>query len=239
MPFILKDRVKDTTTTTGTGTLTLSGTAPSGFQAFAAIGNGNSCAYTIVDPATGAWETGIGTYSSSGPTLSRTTVLDSSNSGAAVNFGAGVKDVFVTVPAALVGWTQIATVTPTGTGTVTFSSIPQTYSDLLLVFDAVSHNGGGGHTINLSVSDGSTFSNSPLTLSASTSPSNLLKGSVFIPGYRMNGGPVIGFLSASDSPAIAQATTYGIFVVTGGVKGVRAAWTGGNYDAGTLTLYGR
>lgn len=96
MAFVLKDRVKETTTTTGTGTITLAG-AVSGFQAFSAIGDGNETFYTIAGG--GEWEVGIGTYTSSGTTLSRTTVLESSNSGSLVNFSAGTKDVFVTYPA--------------------------------------------------------------------------------------------------------------------------------------------
>jgi hypothetical protein len=98
MPLVLKDRVKETSTTTGTGTLTLGG-AESGFQSFAVIGNGNTTYYAIVDSAAGTWEVGIGTYTSSGTTLARNTVLESSNSGNLVNFGAGAKDVFVTYPA--------------------------------------------------------------------------------------------------------------------------------------------
>ena len=97
MPLVLKDRVKETTTTAGTGTVTLAGAA-AGFQSFAAIGNGNSTYYVITDPATGDWEVGIGTYTSSGTTLSRTTVLSSSNSGSLVTFAAGSKDVFVSYP---------------------------------------------------------------------------------------------------------------------------------------------
>jgi hypothetical protein len=96
MAIIVKDRVKETTTTTGTGTITLAG-AVSGFQAFSVIGDGNETFYTIAGG--GEWEVGIGTYTSSGTTLSRDTVLDSSNSGSLVNFSAGTKDVFVTYPA--------------------------------------------------------------------------------------------------------------------------------------------
>lgn len=98
MALILADRVQETTTTTGTGTVTLEGAA-SGFQSFAAIGNGNSTYYTITGGS--EWEVGIGTYTSSGTTLSRTTVLSSSNSGSLVNFSAGSKNVFVTYPSAL------------------------------------------------------------------------------------------------------------------------------------------
>ena len=98
MALVVKDRVKETTTTTGTGTLTLAGAA-GGFQAFSAIGDGNTTYYAIVDAATGDWEVGLGTYTASGTTLSRDTILESSNTGAAVNLAAGTKSVFATYPA--------------------------------------------------------------------------------------------------------------------------------------------
>lgn len=96
MALIVKDRVKETTTTTGTGSVTLAG-ASAGFQSFSVVGNGNTTYYTITDGTN--WEVGLGTYSTTGPTLSRDTVYESSNAGAKVNWGAGSKDVFVTLPA--------------------------------------------------------------------------------------------------------------------------------------------
>ena len=96
MALVVKDRVKETSTTTGTGTFTLAG-AVTGFQSFSVIGNGNTTYYTITNGTD--WEVGIGTYTSSGTTLSRDTILESSNAGSAVNWGAGSKDVFVTYPA--------------------------------------------------------------------------------------------------------------------------------------------
>jgi hypothetical protein len=98
MALVLKDRVKETSTTTGTGTFTLAG-ASIGFQSFSAVGDGNTTYYAIALQGGSEWEVGIGTYTSSGTTLARTTVLASSNSGSAVNFSAGTKDVFVTMPA--------------------------------------------------------------------------------------------------------------------------------------------
>jgi hypothetical protein len=96
MALIVKDRVQETTATTGTGTLTLNG-AVTGFQSFSVIGDGNTTFYSIIFGA--SFEVGIGTYTSSGTTLSRDTILSSSNSNNAVNFGAGTKNVFVTYPA--------------------------------------------------------------------------------------------------------------------------------------------
>ena len=96
MAFVLADRVKETTTVTGTGPATLLGAA-TGFQSFSAIGNANTTYYTI--QGTTEWEVGIGTYTSSGTSLSRDTVLASSNSGSLVNFSAGTKDVWCDYPA--------------------------------------------------------------------------------------------------------------------------------------------
>ena len=96
MALVVKDRVQETSTTTGTGTFTLAG-AVSGFQSFSVIGNANTTYYAIVGGA--EWEVGLGTYTSSGTTLARNTILESSNGGTAVNFSAGTKNVFVTYPA--------------------------------------------------------------------------------------------------------------------------------------------
>ena len=99
MALVVNDRVKETSTTTGTGTLSLAG-AVTGFETFVAgIGNSNTTYYTIVNED-GAFEVGIGTVTDAGTdTLSRSTILSSSNSDAAVNFAAGTKDVFCTLPA--------------------------------------------------------------------------------------------------------------------------------------------
>jgi hypothetical protein len=96
MAHVVKDRVQETTSTTGTGTLTLGG-AVAGYQDFSVIGNGNTTYYAIVGGS--EWEVGIGTYTLSGTTLSRDTVLESSNSNALVNFSAGTKNVICTYPA--------------------------------------------------------------------------------------------------------------------------------------------
>lgn len=98
MALVLADRVKETTTTAGTGTVTLLGAA-TGYQAFSVVGNGNTTYYCIAGQSTSEWEVGIGTYTSSGTTLSRDTVLASSNSGSLVTFSAGTKDVFCDYPA--------------------------------------------------------------------------------------------------------------------------------------------
>jgi hypothetical protein len=99
MALVIKDRVKELTTTSGTGAVSLLG-SPTGYQTFtSAIGNGNTTYYAIVDNTSGDWEVGLGTYTSATTSLSRDTVLSSSNAGSLVSFSSSSKDVFVTYPA--------------------------------------------------------------------------------------------------------------------------------------------
>jgi cytoskeletal protein CcmA (bactofilin family) len=96
MALVLKDRVKETTTTSGTGTYTLAG-AETGFEAFSSIGNTNTTYYCCTDGTD--FEIGIGTYTLSGTTLARTTILQSSNSDSAVNWASGsTRTIFCTYP---------------------------------------------------------------------------------------------------------------------------------------------
>ena len=97
MALVLGDRVKETTTTSGTGTYTLAGSI-TGFQSFGdAVGDGNTTYYACTDGS--SFEIGIGTYTASGSTLARTTILKSTNSNSAVDWGSTTKDIFVTYPA--------------------------------------------------------------------------------------------------------------------------------------------
>ena len=99
MALVLNDRVKETTTTTGTGTLTLAG-AVTGFETFGTgVGNSNTTYYAVTLPGTAEFEVGLGTLSSDSSTIARTTVISSSNSDNAVNFSAGTKTIFCTLPA--------------------------------------------------------------------------------------------------------------------------------------------
>ena len=112
MAFIIADRVKETTTTAGTGTITLAG-ASAGFQSFAIIGNSNTTYYCIAAQTGTEWEVGIGTYTSSGTTLARTTVFSNSSGTqpSALSFSAGTNDVFVTYPSTMAAFAN-------GTGAV-------------------------------------------------------------------------------------------------------------------------
>jgi len=124
MAIVIADRVKETTTTTGTGTITLGG-ATTGFQSFAVVGNANTTYYTIAAQIGNEWEVGIGTYTASGTTLARTTVLSNSSGTqpSALSFSAGTKDVFVTYPAgrAIYGNTT-GTISPTDNAIIRFDT---------------------------------------------------------------------------------------------------------------------
>ena len=99
MALVINDRVKETTTTTGTGTVSLAG-AVTGFETFAAgVGNSNTTYYAIVHQTANEFEVGLGTLDGDSSDLTRTTVISSSNSDSAVDFAAGTKDVFCTIPA--------------------------------------------------------------------------------------------------------------------------------------------
>lgn len=132
------DRVKESTTTIGTGTVDLGGAAAGGFQTFVAgIGTGNACYYCIQLTSASEWEVGIGTVTDAATdTLSRQVVLGSSNAGALVNFSAGTKDVFCTIPAA---WTSLpysqGTINiPTEQGKIMNKSLKLTTTQRLSIF---------------------------------------------------------------------------------------------------------
>ena len=99
MAFVINDRVKETTTTTGTNPFALAG-AVTGFETFGTgIGNSNTTYYAVTLPGSTEFEVGLGTLSSDSSTIARTTIISSSNSDSAVNFSAGTKTIFCTIPA--------------------------------------------------------------------------------------------------------------------------------------------
>ena len=99
MALTIADRVRETTTTTGTGTITLNG-AVGNFETFTAnLSDGDTTYYAIVDANNSDFEVGLGTFTASGTTLARTTIIASSNSNSAVDLSSGSKDVFITLPA--------------------------------------------------------------------------------------------------------------------------------------------
>ena len=120
MALVINDRVKVTSTTTGTGAMAL-GAAVTGFETFAqGIGNNNTTYYCIFNQGTTEFEVGLGTLDGSSANLTRTTVISSSNSDAAVNFTGGTKDVFCTLPASKSVYLD-ATGTPVGAASAGFA----------------------------------------------------------------------------------------------------------------------
>lgn len=130
MALVSADRVKDSTTTTGTGSLTLSGTAPTGYQAFASVMAANDTCYYCISSTGGAeWEVGLGTLTAS-TTLARTTVIASSNLNALVSLSAGTKDVFITAPASIIvpgAWTPYTATVAQGAGTIAYGTREAAY----------------------------------------------------------------------------------------------------------------
>lgn len=188
MAFVVADRVLETCSAPGTGTVTLLG-ATTGYQTFlAAIGNANTTYYTIADQTGGNWEVGIGTYTSAGNTLARTTVLASSNAGALVNFSSGTQNVFVTYPAekAVVASNNPGTsgnvLTSSGTGvapawTAASSVAVTTFSAGTTGFTPNSATGGA---VTLAGTLG--IANGGTNQTAYTAPSGNVKGLIFYDG---------------------------------------------------------
>jgi hypothetical protein len=125
---VMADRVWETTTTTGTGAIALGGAAAGYITFLAGVGGNNTCHYLIYD-ALGNWEVGLGTLDLTASNLTRTTVLASSNSGAAVSFPSGTKQVWIDVPAAMLKQLASPWADPGGRLTLT-SGLPVTVADV-------------------------------------------------------------------------------------------------------------
>jgi hypothetical protein len=139
MALVINNRVRETTSTTGTGAVTLGG-AVGGFQTFAAgIGNDNTTYYAISINTENEWEVGLGTLNSDSSTLTRTTVLESSNSDAAVNFAAGSKEVFCTLPSEKAVYLDASDDQVGGFSSLAADTSPQLGGDLdVVTYDIVS-----------------------------------------------------------------------------------------------------
>lgn len=130
MALVLADRVQQTGTANTTVSFTLSGSV-TGYQSFSVIGNTNTTYYSATD-SSGNWEVGLGTYSTTGPTLTRTTIFSSSNSGSAVTFS-GTVNVFVTFPSEIVSTSPVTVTTSTYTVGTTDVWIINNYAGTMTV----------------------------------------------------------------------------------------------------------
>jgi len=226
MALVVADRVQETTTTTGTGTVTLAG-AVTGFQSFAAVGNGNSTYYTIAGQTGSEWEVGLGIYTSSGTTLSRSTVLSSSNSGALVNFSAGTKNVFVTYPA-------YAFPASGATGTYSRTSFTATAGQTaftvayIVGYIQIFVNG-----ILLSDSDYTASSGTSFTLNAATNSGDIVEAAVFSSGAYTR----TSFTATSGQTAFTSSYTVGqLQVYVNGTFLATSDYTATNGTSFTLSL---
>ena len=185
MALVIADRVRETTTTTGTGTVNLGG-AVSNFETFTAnLSNSDTTYYSIVDNTNGAFEVGLGTFTSSGTTLARTTVIASSNSNSAVNFGSGTKDVFITIPATKM-------IVKDASGNVSIDG-DVTVSDGTNDFDVASHDGTNGLKLGGTV------------VTSSAAELNILDGKSFVDEDGMDSNSATGIPSQQSVKAYVDA----------------------------------
>lgn len=223
MALVHADRVKETSTTTGTGTYSLAG-ALTGFRTFVAgIATGNTCYYAATDGTD--WEIGLGTVTDATPdTLARTTILASSNAGAAVNWGAGTKTLFCTPPAGkfrAIG--EIVPTTDMHAGAV-LQCLQTTYStntDLTTVIpedDTTPTSSEGTEVLSQAITPRNTSSKILVLVycwgtadSGLRQESALFRGTTCINATRSSNfsGPTICYL---DSPASGSAQTYSVRV---------------------------
>ena len=181
MALVVADRVRETTTTTGTGTVNLLG-AVTNFEAFTSnLSNSDTTYYSIVDNTNGAFEVGLGTFTSSGTTLARTTVIASSNSNNAVDFGVGTKDVFITIPASKM-------IVKDASGNVTVNG-DVTVSDGTNDFDVASHDATNGLKL------GGTL------VTSSAAELNILDGKSFVDEDNMSSNSATGIPSQQSVKA--------------------------------------
>ena len=239
MALVIADRVKDSTTTTGTGTVTLSGTAPTGFQNFSVIGNTNTTYYCIAHQTADEWEVGVGTYASSGTTLARTTVLSNSSATqpSALSFSAGTKDVFVTYPSA-----KSVNLDASGNATALGTPVSGTATNLtgtaasLTAGLATSLSGGSGGTVPYQSSAGVT------AMLANGTAGQILQsnGTTLAPTWvaASSGGTVTSVTSANADATVATTTTTPVITLVQ-TPALRSATTTVNVSAATAPTSGQ
>ena len=218
MALVLLDRAQQqgTANTTVSFTLTASVT---GFQSLAGIGNGNTTYYAATD-ASGNWESGIGTYSTIGPTLTRTTILSSSNSGSAVTFSGSV-NVFVTYPAE-------KSINYDGSGVATIGSV-LSYSDTGIIGSFASTVAGYNQVI---IQNKSTATNASSNLNVSNDASTSSAGYAEL-GINSSTFTGTGSFNIAGAAYVASAST-DLAIGTYGAYNVHFVTNSNNTDAMTI-----
>ena len=167
MTLQFADRVMETFTTTGTGTISLAG-AVTGYQAFSAVCSNGDTAYYAASDASGNWEVGLGTYTTSGDTLARTTIIASSNSNAAVSWAAGSKTIWLNCPASLfssgvLGSSEVllGTQVASNSSAINFINLPSTYDHLIVRLTNIIPSTNNANLLSFfSTNNGSSYDNS-------------------------------------------------------------------------------
>lgn len=146
------------------------------------------------------------------------------------------------------GWDQISTQTVSGAvAAVTFTGIPQTFSEIALQITGASHDSGSSQSPSVLVStdNGSAFSSAGVLGAPPLNSTQTLLGMARIIGYARDSaiGEGVAALTPGSSPTVAATgsttATSHVILCTGGIDAVRFVWSGGNVDAGTFVLLGR
>jgi hypothetical protein len=196
MALVLKDRVQETGTANTTISFTLAG-AVAGYQSFSVVGDTNTTYYAATDTS-GNWEAGLGTYSTTGPTLTRTTILSSSNAGSAVTFS-GTVNVFLTYPSSRALYLD-GTSANINVSQAAFTANGITYAS---------------STTALATSSALTFNGTNLTTTGTTTAASFIPTGTTVPTYGVfkKAATVLGF-SANSSPMLTLSAAGGLGVGT-------------------------
>jgi hypothetical protein len=206
MPLVVADRVQQTGTANTTVSFTLSGSV-TGFQSFAVIGNTNTTYYGATD-GSGNWEVGVGTYSTTGPTLTRTTIISSSNSGSAVTFS-GTVNVFVTYPSAdAVYYQDTGGVVITEAGSAAALRVTNTGTGNSFVVEDAANPDSSPFVVDAAgnVGIGTTTPTLPLTIGSSTLPAGVTIESQMVTSETATSNPILSIRKSASTgnPTIGQ-----------------------------------
>jgi len=238
MALVLNNRVRETTATTGTGAVTFAG-AVDGFQTFAAgIGNSNTTYYAISLNTANEWEVGLGTLNGDSSTLTRTTVLESSNSDSAVDFAAGSKEIFCTLPSEKAVYLDASDNQVGGFSSVVDDTTPQLGGDLDVNGNAIVSASNGAIAINAN-------GTGMVTMTANSVTGDVIPGK--LEGTNFTDSLIVGHSTTGTLSSALANTAVGIDAlklisqgdentVVGFAAGVKLTTGGGNVGVGNSAL---